>query len=63
MIVIILILNIDDFERDKAGAYGIQDGKASSFVTHIVGCYWNVTGFPIHAFCKHLLMLLKDQKL
>jgi septum formation protein len=48
---------------DKAGAYGIQDGKASSFVTHIIGCYWNVTGFPVHAFCKHLLILLKEKKL
>ena len=28
---------------DKAGAYGIQD---SGFVSHIVGSYDNVVGFP-----------------
>lgn len=31
---------------DKAGAYGIQ-GKASIFVTKVVGCYFNVVGLPL----------------
>ncbi len=32
---------------DKAGAYAVQ-GRASRFVTHIVGSYTNVVGLPIH---------------
>lgn len=40
---------------DKAGAYGIQ-GKASIFVTEIVGCYFNVVGLPL----AKLASLLKE---
>jgi hypothetical protein len=40
----------------KAGSYGIQ-GPASSFVTGIDGCYFNVVGFPIHAFSKQVGIL------
>ncbi|MFN3421965.1 MAG: Maf family protein [Armatimonadota bacterium] len=40
---------------DKAGAYGIQ-GKASIFVTKIVGCYFNVVGLPL----AKLASLLKE---
>ena len=40
---------------DKAGAYAIQ-GKASLFITKIDGCFYNVVGFPIHAFYR----LLRD---
>ncbi len=36
---------------DKAGGYGIQ-GRASIYVERIDGCYFNVVGFPLHAFWK-----------
>lgn len=32
---------------DKAGAYGIQDDYGAVFVKRIIGCYYNVLGFPI----------------
>lgn len=32
---------------DKAGAYGIQDDYGAVFVKKIVGCYYNVLGFPV----------------
>lgn len=43
---------------DKAGAYGIQDGVASSFVCGLSGCYFNVTGFPTNRFCRELIKAL-----
>lgn len=41
----------------KAGAYGIQ-GSAAQFVRGIDGCYFNVVGFPLHAFCTQLNPLI-----
>ncbi len=41
----------------KAGAYGIQ-GAAASFVSGVQGCYFNVVGFPLHAFSQELLKLI-----
>ena len=38
---------------DKAGAYAIQ-GLASLWIDKIVGCYYNVVGFPTRLFCKML---------
>mmetsp|Transcript_15686 Transcript_15686/g.17439 ORF Transcript_15686/g.17439 Transcript_15686/m.17439 type:complete len:221 (+) Transcript_15686:14-676(+) len=48
---------------DKAGGYGIQDPLASSFVTGIKGCYYNVVGFPVNLFCVNLIKLLKDSSI
>lgn len=39
---------------DKAGAYGIQDDLGSLFVKRIDGDYYNVVGFPLHAFYQHV---------
>ena len=47
---------------DKAGAYGIQDGQGGSFVEGIKGCYWNVTGFPVHRFCVEVLPIARAWK-
>lgn len=44
---------------DKAGAYGIQDGVASSFVCGLNGCYFNVTGFPTNRFCRELIKAIQ----
>lgn len=44
---------------DKAGAYAIQ-GFASLFIERIEGCYYNVVGFPVHAFTKLLQQLDLD---
>ncbi len=41
---------------DKAGAYGIQ-GPAAVFVKKIDGCYFNVMGFPLARFYRHLKSL------
>lgn len=35
---------------DKAGGYGIQDDYGAIFVKRIDGDFYNVVGFPLHAF-------------
>ena len=42
---------------DKAGGYGIQT-LAASFAEGIEGCPFNVYGFPAHAFCREVKLLL-----
>uniref|UniRef100_A0A0D6R862 Maf-like protein n=1 Tax=Araucaria cunninghamii TaxID=56994 RepID=A0A0D6R862_ARACU len=43
---------------DKAGAYGIQ-GIGGTFVKAIVGCFFNVMGFPVHRFAVEIDQLIK----
>ncbi len=39
---------------DKAGSYGIQDDYGSVFVENIVGCYYNIVGFPLSRFYQEI---------
>ncbi len=39
---------------DKAGGYGIQDDFGSVFVEKIVGCYYNIVGFPLSRFYQEI---------
>ncbi len=39
---------------DKAGAYGIQDDYGAVFVSHIVGCYYNIVGLPLELLYRTL---------
>lgn len=45
---------------DKAGAYGIQDDFGALFVSHIVGCYYNIVGLPLELFYKTLKEFIKS---
>ncbi len=45
---------------DKAGAYGIQDDYGAVFVKRIEGDYYNVVGFPLHAFYQNVKLLIPD---
>jgi septum formation protein len=47
---------------DKAGAYGIQ-GYGAQFVSSIVGCYFNVMGFPVSKFYSLIIQLKRDKLL
>lgn len=46
---------------DKSGSYGIQ-GAGGQFVRKVEGCYFNVMGFPMHAFSRRLAGLIEDGK-
>lgn len=39
---------------DKAGAYGIQEFIGYVGIQKIVGCYYNVMGFPVSRFIKEI---------
>jgi len=39
---------------DKAGSYGIQDDFGSVFVESIIGCYYNIVGFPLSKFYEEI---------
>ncbi|CAB1114074.1 unnamed protein product [Ectocarpus sp. CCAP 1310/34] len=46
---------------DKSGSYGIQ-GEGGQFVRKVDGCYFNVMGFPMHAFSRRLAEVIRDGK-
>jgi len=45
--------------RDKAGGYGIQ-AVGGTLVKAIHGDYYNVVGFPVNLFARHLTKHLQD---
>eukprot|EP00277_Geminigera_cryophila_P004821 CAMPEP_0179422826 /NCGR_PEP_ID=MMETSP0799-20121207/10662_1 /TAXON_ID=46947 /ORGANISM="Geminigera cryophila, Strain CCMP2564" /LENGTH=219 /DNA_ID=CAMNT_0021197037 /DNA_START=152 /DNA_END=811 /DNA_ORIENTATION=- len=47
---------------DKAGSYGIQ-AAGGQFVSGIAGCFYNVMGFPMHAFCVRMAALIDEKKM
>jgi septum formation protein len=46
---------------DKAGAYGIQDDFGAVFVSHIVGCYYNIVGLPLEKLYTNLKKLINEK--
>ncbi len=46
---------------DKAGAYGIQDDFGAVFVSHIVGCYYNIVGLPLERLYVTLKKLMYEK--
>ena len=68
----VVFADIDDNEIDayiatgkcfgKAGAYGIQ-GPAGAWVKSLKGCYFNVMGFPVHAFAAALQEVIAQGQL
>jgi septum formation protein len=47
---------------DKSGGYGVQ-GPAGAWVEGMEGCYFNVMGFPLHAFSAALAAMIEDGRL
>ncbi len=47
------------FDRDKAGAYGYQQGLATFFVERIEGCYYNVVGLPTTNLLKQVIQFVQ----
>lgn len=47
----------NNFFRNKAGGYAIQDIGAS-FIKEIHGCFSNVIGLPVNLFCRMLIDLI-----
>jgi septum formation protein len=45
---------------DKAGSYGIQDWIGYTGITGIIGCYYNVMGFPVQKFWEELGKFLDE---
>lgn len=45
---------------DKAGSYGIQDDFGAVFVSHIVGCYYNIVGLPLELFYRTLRTFVQE---
>ncbi|KAK2157444.1 hypothetical protein LSH36_191g02012 [Paralvinella palmiformis] len=48
----------DLLKMDKAGGYGIQEA-GGTLISKVNGDYFNVMGFPLHKFAKHVVELHK----
>lgn len=46
---------------DKAGAYGIQEWIGLIGIEKVVGCYFNVMGFPAASFMEKLKLFLENE--
>lgn len=53
------MVSLSTVSRDKAGGYGIQ-AVGGTLVKAIHGDYYNVVGFPVNMFARHLTKYLQD---